>query len=496
MIRTQAKSSLPAVASAAELPSLVKAAAAALSHATTAAEVLDARDAATLVYDAAKRAARLQRAKAAHDELVNATYRVQADALEIESMASLRLANEYDAAQARGEVAGKGGRRGNQHGSVGDTNVATAADVGLSRTQVFEARQMRDAIEREPGIVRAALDEMLAARADPTRAALKRAIEPGRANLRAAIGTDTATNAERGNNLYQTPPEAMRTLLNFCRFTETVWEPACGKGAISRMLEDAGYSVELSDLVDYGTADRHGELQRAEDFLATAPRGDDPNRPDIVTNPPYGGSLNAFVAHALKAHRPRRMALLLNLNFLCGFDDPDRCFAMDECPPATIYVFTRRLPMMHRDGWDGNEASSRMNTAWFVWELDEATGTYDAGGTRDTTILRVDWKVFEGKALCGPNDPSPRSAGASRADPSSPARGEEGLLAWSQPHEGGRIVAMLGSIEVGAVFPEEKGCTWSFWLGTVHGPQKRAKSVDAAKAAIDKLFREKTGLAA
>lgn len=66
---------------------------------------------------------------------------------------------------------------------------------------------------------------------------------------------------------------------------------------------------------------------------------------------------------------------LLNLNFLCGFADDDRNFVMDDCPPARVYVFKRRLPMMHRDGWDGNKASSRMNTAWFVWERDEA-GNY------------------------------------------------------------------------------------------------------------------------
>ena len=52
----------------------------------------------------------------------------------------------------------------------------------------------------------------------------------------------------------------------------------------------------------------------------------------------------------------------------------------------------------------------------------------------------------------------------------------------------------VGSVEVGAVFPAEKGCTWSFWLGTVTGPHHKARSVDAAKAAITKLFCERTGL--
>ncbi|MDG4903182.1 SAM-dependent methyltransferase [Mesorhizobium sp. WSM4962] len=427
----------PLATTAERLPSLVKEAAAVLSRATSAAEVLAAHDLAAATYDAAKRQARLQKAKRAHDELVAATYRVQADSLEIESLAKRRLADEYDAAQHRGEV----GKKGQRTDLVPAANkVPTAEEAGLSRKQVFEARQIRDAIEQDPGIVRRALDQMLAAGDEPTRAGLKRA-----ANLRAAVGTDTATAAERGNNLYETPPEAMRTLLNFMRFSPKVLEPACGRGAISRMLEDAGYDVELADLVDYGTATKDGELQRVEDFLQSAPTADDPDRPDIVTNPPYGAALNAFVAHALKRHRPRRMALLLNLNFLCGFDDADRNFAMDEAPPARIYVFKRRLPMMHRDGWDGPEASSRMNTAWFIWELrSQPDGSEGYDGP--TEIMRVDWKVFENAAPCGPAEQLPAESVTdgwpTKRGPKVPSGGSRSLT--SEPNANVSVDATAG----------------------------------------------------
>lgn len=439
-------------------------------------DVIAARLLAAAVYDQAKVAGNYAERFGAAERLVGKARQLQGDALLIEARAKVRLADEYDAAQAAGEVR-KPGQRGKAVKDGDRFSTPTAEDVGLSKQEVHDARKLRDAERRSPGIVERAIAARLAA-----------GLEPSRANLRAAVGTDTATAAERGNNLYQTPPEAMRTLLSLASFSPKVWEPACGRGAISRMLEDAGYEVELSDMIDYGTADRFGEVQRVENFLASAPRGDDPDRPDIVTNPPYGADLNAFVAHALREHRPRRMALLLNLNFLCGFDDPDRCYAMDECPPARVYVFTRRLPMMHRDGWDGPEASSRMNTAWFVWELDEATGTYDAGGHRDTTMLRVDWKVFESAAPCGPLRDGDAIVAAA---PSLPGIS----LTWEQPRAGGRIVAMLGSVEVGAVFPEDKSCTWSFWLGAVTGQHHKAKSIDSAKAAIIKKFVEKTGLA-
>jgi hypothetical protein len=367
-------------------------------------DVIAARLLASGAYDQAKAAAGYAERFGAAEKLVAKARRLQGDALLIEARAKVRIADDYDAAQAAGHVR-KPGQRGKAVQDDDRISTPTAGEIGLSKQEVHEARKLRDAERRAPGIVERAIAARLAA-----------GLEPSRANLRAAVGTDTATNAERGDNLYQTPPEAMRALLSLTNFSPTVWEPACGKGAISRMLEDAGYEVILSDLRDYGTHNRHGECQEVGDFLETSRRGGKdpgivgpwkgalaaPEYVDIVTNPPYGTNLNAFVAHALRVHRPRRMALLLNLNFLCGFDDPDRCYAMDECPPSTVYVFTRRLPMMHRDGWDGPEANSRMNTAWFVWELDDATDSYDAGGKRDTKILRVDWKVFETSKPCPP----------------------------------------------------------------------------------------------
>lgn len=211
--------------------------------------------------------------------------------------------------------------------------------------------------------------------------------EPARSNLRAAVGTASASKVDRGANLYETPPEAMFTLLALETFSACILEPACGRGAIARVLERFHYSVVLSDLLDYGTLDAQGKSQAVQDFMASQPP--EFGSYDIVTNPPYGGVMNAFIAHALRVYRPRKMALLLNWNAYSGFADEDRNFALDACPPARIYQFKRRLPMMHRDGWDGNIATSRMNTAWFVWELQD-DGTYGD----QTIVRRVDWQEY------------------------------------------------------------------------------------------------------
>lgn len=154
------------------LPSLIDRAASALQAARSSAEVLEARDMASLAYDAAKRAARIQKAKGAHDELIAAAHRAQADALEIEAGAKRRLADEYDAAQERGEVA----RVGNPSIIPDGNNSARVGDIGLSSKDVHEGRIIRDAESESPGIVRQALDAMLKSGEEPTKAKVRRAV--------------------------------------------------------------------------------------------------------------------------------------------------------------------------------------------------------------------------------------------------------------------------------------------------------------------------------
>lgn len=204
---------------------------------------------------------------------------------------------------------------------------------------------------------------------------------------RAAIGTQSATKEERGNNLYETPSVAVHALDACETIAEHVLMPAVGRGAIMRVLEALGHRCSIADLIDYGTTTAQGEKQRVENFLTSENLIE--GEFDIVENPPYGEDMNAFIAHALRVYRPRKLCLLLNLNVLAGFKDLDRQYFMDEVSPSRIHVFKRRLPMMHRDGWQGKEASSQMNTAWFVWDRSQ-DGDYDT----DTRINRIDWMPF------------------------------------------------------------------------------------------------------
>lgn len=337
-------------------------------------------------YDLSKALAQFaRRAKAM--AWVEKSRKMQGDALLIEMLSKMQIAREWDLAQGAGE-ASKGGRPKKK--TVPEENGFTSAEAGLSRKEILEGRQLLKAAEREPGLVERAIAARIEAGLEPSRRAVKH-----------AIGTKTATREERGNNLYETPPEAMAVLLGLETFLPLVLEPSCGRGAISRVLEAAGHEVILSDLVDYDTADRHGQVQQVRDFLSLThdeiaewAGGDDF---DLVTNPPYGEVINAYVLHALTEIRPRKMALLVNLNFLCGFEDMNRNRVLDQMCPARVIVHAQRLPMMHRDGYDGQKASSQMNTMWLIWERN-ADGGY-AGAFK---VSRAVWSDFAAIELVAP----------------------------------------------------------------------------------------------
>ncbi len=156
------------------LPALVREAANKLARAESSADILDAKATATLAYDTARGAARFARAKQAYDELFYAATVAQAEALMIESRAKVRIAEEYDAAQKRGEV-GKSGSRTDLVPN-GNEVTPTAADAGLTRKLIHECRRIRDAEEAEPGIVQRIIDQLLASGQEPTRAAVRREI--------------------------------------------------------------------------------------------------------------------------------------------------------------------------------------------------------------------------------------------------------------------------------------------------------------------------------
>lgn len=184
-------------------------------------------------------------------------------------------------------------------------------------------------------------------------------------------GNARALLVDRKDDLYETPEVAVHTLLAVEPVPLTVWEPACGPGAITRVLRASGRAVVASDLVDYGCPDSDAR----RDFLMeqSAP----PGVPAIVTNPPFKLA-QQFVEHSRRLVPQTYM--LMRLAFLKA-ERRRSLFGGGDL--ARIYVFSRRLPMMHRAGWEGRKANSGTAFAWFCW---------DRQHSGPTTIHWVDWK--------------------------------------------------------------------------------------------------------
>jgi hypothetical protein len=120
---------------------LIDRAAATLIGAKTHADILDVFDQVNIAYSAAKAAERLFKARGAHDVIIGSCQKAVGDILIIESQAKQRLAQEYTAAQERGEVR-KQGQYGERRANIPDENVCsdtnvspTVAEIGLTRSK-------------------------------------------------------------------------------------------------------------------------------------------------------------------------------------------------------------------------------------------------------------------------------------------------------------------------------------------------------------------------
>lgn len=167
------------------------------------------------------------------------------------------------------------------------------------------------------------------------------------------------------NEFYPKPPEAVHALLSVEQFDGSIWEPACGEGAIAKVLLAAGHQVTSTDRFAYGFG------ESGVDFLKeTTPRAR-----HIVTNPPYGrGLADAFVAKALALTQQTggKVAMLLNLASLCH---PLRTAFWRRHQPARIYAIDSVVCWpAHRYG-EAPAAFTRHRYCWVVWSPDHQSET-------------------------------------------------------------------------------------------------------------------------
>lgn len=154
-------------------------------------------------------------------------------------------------------------------------------------------------------------------------------------------------NNDVEGDFYPTPAMATAALLGRELFHGDIWEPACGDGAMSKVIEDYGYRVRSTDLYDrgYGTS--------GVDFLRCTDRSE-----NIVTNPPFKYA-NQFIHKAL-TKADSKVALLLRLNYLESKTRKKFFKGHKDFPFKKVLVFSERIPF--------NGPGNMMAFAWFIWD--------------------------------------------------------------------------------------------------------------------------------
>jgi hypothetical protein len=183
--------------------------------------------------------------------------------------------------------------------------------------------------------------------------------------------------ADRKDDLYETPRCAVTTLIrNETGLPLKIWEPCAGRGAIARELAAAGHNVVMQDLVAHPNAD--SGIQAGIDFLME--QRTPPGVSCIVTNPPFKLA-DQFVRKGLDLGCD--VIVLLRLMALEGANRSD---IIDE-HLVRVWSGIERLPMMHRDGWEGPKNSN--SGAPFAWFVFSATKRLPA---MPIELRRVSWR--------------------------------------------------------------------------------------------------------
>ena len=163
------------------------------------------------------------------------------------------------------------------------------------------------------------------------------------------------------DDFYPTPAWCTKGLLEQVPFwsrSNIIWEPAAGKGDISRVLSDEGYSVVSSDLVCYESHYRPF-IRTGVDFLKQEQMYAGSRH--IVTNPPYKLA-EEFINHAIALATPvkGKVIMLLRNEYDCA---KKRNYLF-----STKTGFEAKYVLTSRPRWiEGSTGSPRHNYAWFVW---------------------------------------------------------------------------------------------------------------------------------
>lgn len=256
--------------------------------------------------------------------------------------------------------------------------------------QVIErgAPELVNAVKRDEIAVSAAAEVAKLSPADQLE--VLRSVPP---HLVAKVAKERVGNGARSVNagrlepadsldFFPTPPWATRALIETVLADRTdslsvltVWEPACGEGHISGVLEEYFGTVIATDIFDYSQDGRSAPGWRGKlDFLGTDSTVEDlaeSEEPDwIISNWPFSGDIDRALACTLRALPLARIgvAAFVRTQWLEGSERYRELFRPH--PPTIFAQFVERVPL-HRGRWEP-EGDTMSQYCWLVWVKGEA----------------------------------------------------------------------------------------------------------------------------
>jgi hypothetical protein len=170
------------------------------------------------------------------------------------------------------------------------------------------------------------------------------------------LANGSTENKRRELDYYPTPPDVTHALMQFLKLDPgTIWEPACGNGAMAKVLAEYGHHVLATDIRETGYG------QGGIDFLATTLECE-----AIITNPPFALS-EAFIRHSLS--QAETVAMVLKSQY---WHAAKRKTLFKEYPPAYVLPLTWRPDFMSGE----RGGAPTMEVHWTVWRRGQTDTRY------------------------------------------------------------------------------------------------------------------------
>ena len=160
------------------------------------------------------------------------------------------------------------------------------------------------------------------------------------------LTNNSTTNKRRELDFYPTPANVTVALMNFLQLPkQKIWEPACGDGAMSVVIQQFGHDVHSSDIrAGYG---------EQKDFLESTVECD-----SIITNPPFNLS-ERFIVHAMTIAK-LNICMLVESQY---WHASKRAKLFNSYPPSWVLALTWRPDFMNGE----RGGAPTMECCWIVW---------------------------------------------------------------------------------------------------------------------------------